>query len=948
LIYQIQLEERQILRSRNRMVAITEWASFFGAFNRLYSLKGDGVLAALQIERWSGSEALSGIYEWDVQALATDPALDLEAMLGQRAAVLTTLADGSTASRSGLVAQAACLGYDAGIARYRLQLVPWLAVLDHARDQRTFTNQTIAEVLDTVFAPYADIASWRLTANANRRVEALGANPYRVQYRHHTHYAFVQHLLAEAGLGFCFVEDDEAPAGHTMLVFDDSTALAEDDTSVRLGGVPRQLSGMSASADDVIIGIGQSLSLSADRVTLISSDYRNNQAKAASAGVRRAQGPRELYDDVGPEAFDSLDAAQETAQRHAEAMLSQAHRWTGISTLRTARAGRAMRMASASWLAPQGGASAPDALLLTRVEHVGFNNLPVALLAALDAQLGPLPDGEIDARLLKEAKAGGYANRFDAVPRTQPWRPTLADGTGQRLNPSATALGAQTAIVAGPQGETQAGAAGPVHTDAQGRLRLRFHWQDTGDTGSWPARAVQRLASEGHGLQQTPRIGHEVLVQFQHGLIHRPIVLGGLFNGRGEGGEAPTPGGAAAQALDDTVFTRAGDQAVSAQGNLIGGLSPAWHGAGANGHNHSGSLSGFKSQGFDGQGHNQLVADDSDGMGRMQMATSHAATQLNIGHLRHQADNFLGSFRGQGVELRTDSYGAVRATRGMLMSSYAPAGAAQPAGDASALQALLARQIALAKRFDSAAATHGTLPFAAQRGVAQSGQSALSTSAAPLDALAQSLATTVSASSYDQATADASQRATGKALPHSGDAVLGIEAQAGHGLIAGQALQWSAGETLSVGGGGDFNLVSAQQLRIHSGQGIGWLAGANPVSRTGMSVIAGKGGMTLQAQSDTLALRARDDLKLASASADVQIAAKNTVHLAVSGGAHITIEGGNVTFGCPGKFIVYAGQHAFVGPDQVDPPLPQFPEKVCVECLLHAMNSGSALAAKAV
>lgn len=931
------------------MIAITEWASFFGAFNRLYSLKGDGALAALQVERWTGSETLSGIYEWDVHALATDPALDLDAMLGQRAAVLTTLADGSTARRSGLVAQAACLGYDAGVARYRLQLVPWLAALDHARDQRTFMNQTVAEVLDSVFAPYADIASWRLTANASRRIDAPGASPYRVQYRNHTNYAFVQHLLAEAGLGFCFVEDDDAPAGHTMLIFDDSTLLAEDETSVRLGGVPRQLSGMSASADDVIVGIGQSLSLTADRVTLISSDYRNNQAKAASAGVRRSDGPRELYDDVGPEAFDSLDAAQETARRHAEAILSQAHVWTGIGTLRTARAGRAMRMAGPSWLAPHNGAPVPEALLLTRVEHVGVNNLPVALMAALEAQLGPLPDAGIDARLLKEAKASGYANRFDAVPRTQPWRPTLADGTGQRLNAAATALGAQTAIVVGLQGETQAGASGPLHTDAQGRLRLRFHWQDDSDTGTYPVRAVQRLASEGHGLQQMPRIGHEVLVQFQHGLIHRPIVLGGLFNGRGEGGVTPTPGGAPAQASDAAVYARATDHAASAQGNLSSGLSPAWHGAGggANAHNHSGALSGFKSQEFGGQGHNQLVADDSDGMGRMQMATSHAATQLNIGHLRHQADNYLGSFRGQGVELRTDAYGAVRATRGMLVSSYAPAGAAQPAGDASALQALLARQIALAKRFDTTAATHGALPFAAQRGVAQSGQSALNASAAPLDALAQSFATTVSSSGYEQATADASQRAVDKDIPHSGDAVLGIEAQGGHGLIAGQALQWSAGETLTVGSGADFNLVTARQLRVHSGQGIGWLGGANTANGAGMSVIAGKDGMTLQAQTDTLSLRARDDLKLVSASADVQIAAKNTVHLAVSGGAHITIEGGNVTFGCPGKFVVYAAQHAFVGPDQVAAPLPQFPEKVCVECLLHAMKSGSALAAKA-
>ncbi|MET5019947.1 phage baseplate assembly protein V, partial [Burkholderia pseudomallei] len=99
-----------------------------------------------------------------------------------------------------------------------------------------------------------------------------------------------------------------------------------------------------------------------------------------------------------------------------------------------------------------------------------------------------------------------------------------------------TALGAQTAIVVGPQGETRPGSPGPVHTDAQGRLRLRNHWQADGDAGTYPPRAMQRLASAGHGLQQTPRIGHDGLVLFVNGLVHRPLVLGGRFTGRGEGG----------------------------------------------------------------------------------------------------------------------------------------------------------------------------------------------------------------------------------------------------------------------------------------------------------------------------------------------------------------------------------------------------------------------------
>lgn len=904
------------------MDVTSQLTSLFSAFNRLYTLDGPASLSALQIERWGGREALSEIYRWDVYALATDPGLDLDAMLGQRVTIKTALADGSTATRSGLVAEAGCIGYDGSLARYHLQLVPWLEALAHGRDQRTFVNRTVAEVLDTVFADYQATARWRFTTDANQRIEALGARDYRVQYRTHTHLDFVRHVLAEAGLGFCFVEDPDAPAGHTLLVFDNSTQLPEDETSERLGGIPQRLNGMTAGVGDVILGMGQAISLTADRLTLISSDYRSNQSMTAAASLGNPIGFRELYDDVGPEAFDTLRAAEDTARRQSEAIVSNARNWVGSSTLHTARVGYALRVANAPWSQAPGSAQTPDSFLVTELTHAGVNNLPQTTMAAVEQTLGALPADDLDPRVSKEANAGGYANSFKAVPRQQPWRPTLEDGTGQRLNPVPTALGAQTAVVVGPQGESQAGASGPVHTDGQGRLKLRYHWQADSDTGTFATRATQRLAGDGHGLQQTQRIGQEVLVQFMSGLIHRPVILGGLFNGRGEGGESPTPGGEAGQQLDESVYAQAADHAASAQGNQVGGYSPAWHGAGAGTqrHNHAGALSGFKSQGFDGQGHNQLVTDDSDGMGRLQMATTHAATQLSLGHLRHQADNYLGSFRGQGVELRSDAYGAVRATRGVLISSYVPI-AGQPAGDVSALKSLLSQQAVLASTFDKAADTHRTLPLAAQRGVQKARQSSLDAQAAPLDALSRSFATTVSTSGFDQATADASNRSAGNALPHTGDALLGIAAQGGQGLLAGQSLQWAAGETLTLGSGADSNVAVNQSLRIHSGQGISWLAGANGTggaSTTGLSVISGKDNLDLQAQHGAMALRAKSDLTVASAKNDLELGAGKGLRLAVSGGASLLIEDGNVTFECPGNLTVHAAAHQFEGPTDLD------------------------------
>ena len=63
-------------------------------------------------------------------------------------------------------------------------------------------------------------------------------------------------------------------------------------------------------------------------------------------------------------------------------------------------------------------------------------------------------------------------------------------------------------------------------------------------------RVQQPLAGDGTGMSFIPRIGHEVLVGFFDDDIERPYVMCSLYNGRGEGGEAVTPGGGDAQDID--------------------------------------------------------------------------------------------------------------------------------------------------------------------------------------------------------------------------------------------------------------------------------------------------------------------------------------------------------------------------------------------------------------
>ena len=74
------------------------------------------------------------------------------------------------------------------------------------------------------------------------------------------------------------------------------------------------------------------------------------------------------------------------------------------------------------------------------------------------------------------------------------------------------------------------------------------------------------------------------------------------------------------------------------------------------------------------------------------------------------------------------------------------------------------------------------------------------------------------------------------------------------------------------------------------------------------------------------------------------MAAGTTLHLAVDGGASLTMEGGNITFACPGTIKVHAQQRKFQGPSGSHFGFPLFPQSVCVPCLLKAMANGALFA----
>ncbi|MVW59668.1 type VI secretion system tip protein VgrG [Massilia sp. NEAU-DD11] len=903
----------------------------FDSVTRLYALRiGDGDTdlpgGELLVEAFVADDAVQGLGVRDVIALSTSAAIDPSALLGRPAALEVTLADGTRADFAGAICAAAQLGSNGGLARYRVRIAHWVWRLAHVRNSRVWQDKSVIDIVDGVFSAYAPDARWRWSEDVGPFMEGANPRSYCCQYRE-SDLTFVERLLAEEGLAWRFEQADDGPR---MVLFADSrdASAVTDDPSIDAGGA-RFHGAHTREKSDSVQALAALRSVGASAVTLLSYDYKSKQAVAANSPSRLSNGSLpwlESFDTPGQYAYADSAQARRYADLQMEAREARSQSWRGRSTLRTLRAGTRLTVTGAPVSAL--GAAAPFTIL--RVTSVGVNNLPTRAQDALAELFGPIPELLEDAMrddlpedfglALAQARVAGYANCFDAVAADVVWRPQL-DGSDGRSHPRPTAAGAQSAIVVGADGSDTPRGADELYCDRLGRVRIRFHWQDSGDATCW-VRVAQRLAGGGIGSQFLPRIGQEVVVQFIENDIDRPIIVGALYNGQGEGGVPPTPGGEHRDAGTDP-FDAAHDHAASGQGNLAGGNSPVWHGASAAvaGHRNAAAQWGVRTKEFGGAGYNQLLFDDTDAQGRVQLRTTHAATELNLGHLIHGADNYRGSLRGQGAELRTDAYGALRAGAGLLVSSYRiehDASSREPVGDNVAGIALLKQAVKLGETFSEAATTHKTVGLAAHLGATKAGTSALDAKAAPLQAMLNAVAGTVAL--------DGAASGDDK-LPHVAAPVIALSAKAGLGVTAADAVQLSNGETVSLMSGQDTQFVTGGAMRMHTGQAIGILAGAVKADEggVGLQMIAAQDAVDVQAQAGTLDVQARDDVHVVSANAHVDWAAAKRISLSTADGANITIEGGNITVQCPGKIAVHAGRKSFAGGARSNFAMPHLP-----------------------
>ncbi|PWF48648.1 type VI secretion system Vgr family protein, partial [Massilia glaciei] len=557
---------------------ITTALAQFSSATRLYELTvGDGRAdlgsGGLLVEAFAADDAVQGVGWRDVIVVSTSAHIKLSPLLGQPASLAVSLADGTRTSFCGHVSEAATLGSEGGLARYRLRLSPWLWRLSQTRNSRAWQDKSIMEIVDSIFEAHRPLARWRWSGEVRSFMADALSRSYCCQYRE-SDLDFVQRLLTEEGLAWRFEQAKDEPQ---MVLFSDSSqrcAVPDDPSSAADGGI-RFHAARASEQRDTVQALHSYRTLCASSTTLLSYDYMAKQAVGHTSPSLLPRGrkmpPLESYDVPGQYAFTSRAHAQRYADMQMQGREARSQLWCGRSTLRTLRAGTRLAITGVP-LRRLGGA---PAFAVLRVLSVGVNNLPTAAQQALDELFGPLPELLQEALrgeqredfdlVIAQARATGYANCFDAILADITWRP-------EPRQERPTALGSQSAIVIGPDGRDSPNGADELYCDRLGRVRIRFHWQKSGEAACW-VRVAQRSAGRGMGSQFLPRIGQEVMVQFLENDINQPIIVGALYNGQGEGGIPPTPGGRTIAAKATGRFEPAHDHLRSGQANMAGGNS---------------------------------------------------------------------------------------------------------------------------------------------------------------------------------------------------------------------------------------------------------------------------------------------------------------------------------------------------------------------------------------
>ncbi|WP_407233186.1 type VI secretion system Vgr family protein [Escherichia coli] len=273
---------------------------------------------------------------------------------------------------------------------------------------------------------------------------------------------------------------------------------------------------------------------------------------------------------------------------------------------------------------------------------------------------------------------------------------------------------------------------------------------------------------------------------------------------------------------------------------------------------------------------NKIRLDDERGKEHIKVSTEYGGkSQLNLGHLVDAGKQQ----RGEGFELRTDLWGAVRAKKGIFISADAQDKAQGQVREMAPAMAIL----------DGA----------------QSQMKSLSTDAQTANA--------------DPADLSSQRALLQQSVKDLTQAAILLSAPKGMAIASGEHLQLAAAKNVIANAGNNADVGVVKNMFIGVGQALSVF-----VRKAGIKLFANKGAISVQAQNDLMELLAQKSIVITSTEDEIKITAKKKITLN-GGGSYIRLDACGIEAGTPGEYNVKAGYYGRKPKAKLTPELMAFP-----------------------
>ncbi|MDV7545271.1 type VI secretion system Vgr family protein [Acinetobacter baumannii] len=802
------------------------------------------------LQRIDGVHALNDGLKAELLCLSTNATIQLKSFIGVQAAVDIVTERGELTRVTGIITHAQQGQSDGSLTLYKLTLEDPTALWKYRRNSRVFMNKSVVEIWEILFKEWQTknpLFAASLSLDLSGLTQTYDVRPFVMQHNE-SDWNFLTRLLRSENISWLIDEaqhivpstDTSIQAQKLRLIDANSQYQPLDRKTIRYhrssaveqyDSMTRLTAERSLQPNVMHIQRWQAEILEQEEgIGSVQSKHQHSeQYDNATLGLEQAWnyapawiGDLKGEDGVTKSGNQQVERLNQNLHNYYEA---QAKRFIAQTTVRDAYVGYYFELNEHPEIDQH--ESSDKSFLIVSKNFFNQNNLPKDLNDQINGLLAQSNWSIQNSENSDERQANQLILQRRHIPTTPAYNP-------QTHSPVAHP---QRAKVVGPEGEE-------IYVDEWGRIKVRFlftrsddHSHDGGagtnnnDTDSAWVDVLTPWAGEGYGARFLPRIGEIVVIDFFNGDIDRPFVMGRIHEAQRHPTKFDNKG-----KLPDTK-----------------------------------KLSGIRSKEVSGSGFGQLRFDDTPGQISTQLQSSHGASQLNLGKLSHPKDKAESEDRGEGFELRTDQWGALRAGQGLLVSTH---------------------------KQDNAKGEH------LDAEVAKKQLEGSQTNSKALSDIAKNQKTD-EIESLEQLKDFASQ--IQQQIAKFEKALLLLSSPDGIALSSSEDIHISADAQINQIAGDSINISTQKNVIAHAQNRLSLFA-----AQSGLKAVAAQGKVEIQAQSDALDVLANKGITISSTEDCIEISSPKEIVI-TGASSQITLNGSGIFPKTGGKFQVNAGQHVFQG-----------------------------------